>query len=138
VAYHAYVLRRDAALARASDSGLDTAVVSLPGGRHRPRCLPGWLGGDISLLIRALSGVHFVRGVPEEAAWFTAVIIAGLPVWILPWRQVQVAATPRSGGDEESSSVIRKVYLYFYLWSHPDRAGSGGTSSFVWSVSSWA
>ena len=116
-AYHAYVLRRDAALAGelATPAWIRQLYHYLVAAIGLGAFLVG-LGGDISLLIRALSGVHFVRGVPEEAAWFTAVIIAGLPVWILPWRQVQVAATaPGPAGDEESSSVIRKVYLYFYL-----------------------
>ncbi len=116
-AYHAYILRHDA------------AVAAEPAGqawiRHLYRYLVAAIGlgaflvglaGDINLLIRALAGVSFVRGVPEEAAWFTALIIAGLVLWILPWRQLQVAATaPGPAGDEESRSVIRKIYLYFYL-----------------------
>jgi hypothetical protein len=116
-AYHAYVLRRDAALAGelATATWIRQLYHYLAAAIGLGAFLVG-LGGDIGLLIRALAGVSFVRGVPEEAAWFTAVIITGLPVWILPWRQLQVAATaPGPAGDEESRSVVRKVYLYFYL-----------------------
>ncbi len=116
-AYHAYVLRRDAALAGepATTAWIRQLHRYLVAAIGLGAFLVG-LGGDISLLIRTLAGVRFVRGVPEEAAWFTAVIIVGLPVWILPWRQAQVAATaPGPAGDEENRSVVRKVYLYFYL-----------------------
>jgi hypothetical protein len=122
-AYHAYVLRRDAAIAAAPATAGAAAAPAwirqlylyLVAAIGLGAFLVG-LGGDISLLIRALAGVRFVRGVPEEAAWFTAVIVVGLPVWILPWRQLQVAATaPGPAGDEESRSVVRKIYLYFYL-----------------------
>jgi hypothetical protein len=116
-AYHAYVLRRDAAVAgeAAAPVWIRQLYRYLVAAIGLGAFLVG-LGGDISLLIRTLAGVSFVRGVPEEAVWFTAVIIVGLPVWILPWRQLQVAATaPGPAGDEESRSVVRKIYLYFYL-----------------------
>ena len=117
-AYHAYILRRDdAALAG------EPATAAWVGRLYRYLVATIGLGaflvglaGDISFLIRSLAGVSFVRGLPEEAAWFTALILVGLPVWILPWRQGQAAATaPGPAGDEESAAVIRKAYLYFYL-----------------------
>jgi hypothetical protein len=75
------------------------------------------VAGDLTLLVRTLAGATLVRGLPEEAAWFTALIVVGLPVWLLPWRRVQLAATvPGPSGYEESRSVIRKIYLYFYLF----------------------
>jgi hypothetical protein len=116
-AYHAHVLRRDAALAGepATAAWIRQLYRYLVAAIGFGAFLVG-VGGDISLLIRTLASASFIRGVPEEAAWFTAVIIVGLPVWILPWRQAQVAATaPGPAGDEESRSIVRKVYLYFYL-----------------------
>ncbi len=117
-AYHAYVLRRDVALAGepATAAWVRQLYQYLVAAIGLGALLIG-LAGDLTLLIRTLAGVSSVRGVPEEAAWFTALIVAGLPVWILPWRRVQLAATaPGPTGDEESRSVIRKIYLYFYLF----------------------
>jgi hypothetical protein len=116
--YHAYVLRRDAERAEeqpgqawvrqlyrylVADVGLGAVLIGL--------------GGIISVLIRYLSGARFLTGIPEEVAWFTALLIAGLPVWILPWRQAQIAAgAPGRVGEEERGSIVRKIYLYFYLF----------------------
>jgi hypothetical protein len=53
----------------------------------------------------------------EQLAWFTAALIAGLPVWLLPWRSAQLAAaatTPE--GAQERRSLVRKIYLYFYIF----------------------
>jgi len=117
-AYHAYILRRDAALAGepATAAWVRQLYHYLVAATGLGALLIG-LAGDITLLIRTLAGVSFVRGVPEEAAWFTALIITGLPVWILPWRRIQLAATASGPvADEESRSIIRKIYLYFYLF----------------------
>lgn len=116
--YHTYVLRRDAALADETPAQVRIQQVYryLVAAIGLGALLAG-LGGDISLLIRYLSGARFVQGVPQEAATFTAMIIAGLAVWILPWRQLQLAASaPGPAGDRESQSVVRKAYLYFYLF----------------------
>jgi len=38
-------------------------------------------------------------------------------VWILPWRRCQILAdAPGVEGDAESRSLIRRIYLYFYLF----------------------
>ena len=117
-AYHAYVLRRDAAVAGepATAAWVRQLYHYLVAAIGLGATLIG-LTGDLTLLIRTSAGVSFVHGVPEEVAWFTALIVVGLPVWILPWRRVQLAATvPGPAGDKESRSVIRKIYLYFYLF----------------------
>jgi hypothetical protein len=116
-AYHAYVLRHDIALA-----GEPSGAAWL---RQTYRYLVAAIGlgallvgvaGDLTLLIRALAGAQFVGGVSGQAAWFTALILTGLPVWMLPWRSAQLAATaPGPEGDQESQSPARKIYLYFYL-----------------------
>ncbi len=127
-AYHAYVLRRDAALAGEPTTPAEGARGPAAAAWVRQLyhylvaaiglgALLGGLAGGLTLLVRTLAGVSVVRGVPEEAAWFIALIIAGLPVWILPWRTLQLAATaPGPTGDLESRSLVRKIYLYFYLF----------------------
>ena len=74
------------------------------------------LSGDISVLLRSLDG-GFGNPRREELAWFTAAIIAGLPVWLIPWRWVQTEALePGVAGNEARRSIVRKIYLYFYLF----------------------
>ena len=117
-AYHAYVLRRDAAQAGepATAAWVRQLYHYLVAAIGLGALLAG-LAGVLSLLVRALAGVSFVRGLPEEAAWFTALILIGLPVWLLPWRRMQLAATASGpAGDVESRSLVRKIYLYFYLF----------------------
>ncbi len=117
-AYHAHVLRQDAA-----QTGEPAVAAWVKQVYHYLVAAIGLgalligLGGNLTLLIRTLAGASSVRGIPEEIAWFTAAIIVGLPVWILPWRQRQLAATaPGPAGDAESRSVVRKIYLYLYLF----------------------
>ncbi len=117
-AYHAYTLRQDAAQAGepAAAAWVKQVYHYLIAAIGLGALLIG-LGGDLTVLIRTLAGASSVRGVPEEVAWFTAAIIVGLPVWILPWRQRQLAAAaPGPAGDAESRSVVRRIYLYLYLF----------------------
>lgn len=73
-------------------------------------------GGDISVLIRSFS-TAFVTEQRDQLAWFTAALVAGLPVWLLPWRQAQLAATtPGEVGRREREAIVRKIYLYFYIF----------------------
>lgn len=117
-AYHAYVLRRDAALtgAQPTQAWVQQLYRYLVAGIGLAAFLVG-LSGNVSILIRLLAGVSFVSGIAHEVTWFSAILIVGLPVWVLPWRQVQIAAAaPGPSGDEETRSTIRKIYLYFYLF----------------------
>lgn len=115
--YHAYILRQDAALASSPRTAawVRQVYLYLVAAIGLGALLIG-IAGDLTLLIRYLAGASFVGGIPEEAAWFTALVFVGLPVWILPWRRAQLAAeVPGQAGDEESTSLARKIYLYFYL-----------------------
>ncbi|MFQ5854247.1 MAG: DUF5671 domain-containing protein [Anaerolineae bacterium] len=125
-AYHTYVLRRDAALAGevSRQAGIRRLYLYLIAGIGLAAFLVG-LSGDISVLIRSLaeralrlgSVQVFGADLKEQLAWFTAALMAGLPVWILPWRQAQIeAVAPGPAGAEERRSVVRKIYLYFYLF----------------------
>lgn len=76
------------------------------------------LSGDVSVLIRSLAPrVDFDPALREQLAWFTAALIVGLPVWSVPWRRVQIkAVAPGSAGVGERRSLVRTIYLYFYLF----------------------
>jgi hypothetical protein len=116
-AFHAYVLRGDTAQIQQSSrqAGVRRLYLYLIAGIGLAAFLVGF-SGDISVLIRSFSQ-SFNNTLKEQLSWFTAALIAGLPVWLLPWRQAQtnaVAATPM--GAEERRSMVRKIYLYFYLF----------------------
>ena len=75
------------------------------------------LGGEISVLIRSLAErVAISNDLREGLAWFTAALITGLPVWLIPWQKAQVAAASDMTGVDERGSLARRIYLYFYLF----------------------
>ena len=116
-AYHALVLRNDAeqVLEAPRQAGVRSLYLYLIAGIGLSALLIG-LSGDISVIIRAL-GEGFGTSLRGELSWFTAAIIAGLPVWIIPWRQVQIEAEEKSTtGENARRLVVRKIYLYFYLF----------------------
>jgi hypothetical protein len=116
-AYHAFVIQDDAS--RAEETPRQTSIrrlyLYLVAAIGLSALLIG-LSGDISVIIRSLDA-GFGDELREQLAWFTAAIIAGLPVWVLPWRQVQNQALEAgSTGADERRSVVRKIYLYFFLF----------------------
>jgi len=116
-AYHALVLRDDAKQAREAprQARVQRLYLYLIAAVGLSALLVG-LSGDISVILRALEE-SFGSGLREEFAWFTAAIIAGLPVWIVPWRQAQaVAVATGPAGADARRSVVRKIYLYFFLF----------------------
>ena len=71
--------------------------------------------GDVSTLLfivdDGISDSH-----REALAYFSAALIAGLPVWILAWRKAQQeVAHANKTGRQARDSVARKIYLYFFL-----------------------
>jgi hypothetical protein len=117
-AYHAYVLREDAKKAEdiPRQQGIKRLYFYLVAGIGLAAFLAG-VSGDLSVLIRSLDRGAFIIDFKRQLTWFLSVTIAGLPVWILPWRQVQ-ERTLLSGteGVRERQSVVRKAYLYFFLF----------------------
>jgi len=116
-AYHALVLRNDAKQAGEAprQAGVRRLHLYLIAAVGLSALLVG-LSGDISVILRAL-GESFGSGLREEFAWFTATIIAGLPVWIVPWRQAQAVAVATGPASADARrSVVRKIYLYFFLF----------------------
>ena len=116
-AYHALVLRNDAeqVLEVPRQAGVRSLYLYLIAAIGLSALLIG-LSGDISVIIRALDE-GFGTSLRGEFSWFTAAIITGLPVWIIPWRQAQIEAEEKShDGVYASRVVVRKIYLYFYLF----------------------
>ena len=75
------------------------------------------LSGILSVLIRSLDQAAFGTGLRQQLSWFVAVTIAGLPVWYLPWNQAQVRATSAgASGIGERRSLVRRIYIYFFLF----------------------
>ena len=115
--YHAQVLQRDI---RASQEQPKQATIRrlywyLIAAIGLAAFLVG-LGGNISVLLRSLSDA-FLTELREQLAWFTAALVAGLPVWLIPWRQAQTAAAlPGEQGHDEREAIVRKIYLYFYIF----------------------
>lgn len=74
------------------------------------------LSAVVNILIRALAGMDLVDSSREQLAWGAAVLLMGLPLWALVWRQVQAWAL-RAGpaGDRARAAIPRKLYLYLYL-----------------------
>jgi len=117
-AYHAYVLRTDAdKIEEARQQALVRRIyLYLLAGVGLAALLAG-LAGDLSVLIRALTGRGFILELREQLTWFTSVLIAGLPLWFVYWRQIQIAVSqPGGGGLEERRSLVRRIYLYFFIF----------------------
>ncbi len=117
--YHASVLRQDERLAGTApqEAAIRRLYLYLVAAIGLTALLVG-LAGDLSVLIRSLAGPGLIQNLRAQLAWFTAALIAGLPVWLLAWRPAQVAAdAPPPLGMAERQSVTRKVYLYFFLFA---------------------
>lgn len=74
-------------------------------------------GGLISVIIRGLAGEGLITDLRESLAWFSAVLVVGLPIWFWGWRYVQrAAAMAGEGGIAERSSLVRRIYLFGFLF----------------------
>jgi hypothetical protein len=115
-AYHALVLRDDAAAGETPrQTGVRRLYQYLIAAVGLSALLVG-MSGDVSVIIRALDA-GFGTELKNQLAWFTAAIIAGLPVWILPWRKVQDRATkPGPDGADARRATVRKIYVYAFLF----------------------
>ncbi len=115
-AYHFFVLRQDMSVMPEVDeqAGVRRLYWYLIAGIGLMALLIG-VGGDISVLIRS-SGQFISHNLREQTAWFTAVLIAGLVVWLVPWRNIQAeVGVAGEVGDAARRSLVRRLYLYFYL-----------------------
>jgi hypothetical protein len=116
--YHALVLQRDAAAAETvgQAAAVRRIYLYLVSGVGLTAVLIG-TGGILSVLIRALDTAHLGLDLREQLAWFAATLIAGLPVWLISWRRIQLlVAQEGPAGSEERSAFIRRFYLYLFLF----------------------
>jgi hypothetical protein len=116
--YHAWTLRQDVAMIGEphGQAWVGQLYRYLVAGIGLAAVLVG-LGGLIGYLIRVLAGTIYGAGIPEPVAWYCAVLVAGLPVWLIPWWRAQTTAlSPGAAGEDESRSLVRRIYLYFYLF----------------------
>jgi hypothetical protein len=89
------------------------------------------------VVLRSLGG-GFGTELRVQAAWFTAATLAGLPVWILPWRQLQGLATEVGAtGSGARHSLVRRIYLYLFLFAATMTA-LAGVVYIVFKTLSWA
>ncbi len=116
--FHTYALHEDADTAgeQPRQAGIRRLYLYLVAGVGLVAFLVG-LAGDISVLMRSLAEKSAISlGLREELAWYTASLIAGLPVWLIPWQKAQSAAEESSSSADERRSLVRRIYLYFYLF----------------------
>lgn len=118
-ALHAYFLRQDGLSEgdKAVKRGVRRIYLYLVAAIGLAAVLIG-VAGNINVLIRAASSSSaFGTGLREQAAWFIATLLAGLPVWYLPWGAAQKEAEGENQeAAENRNSVPRRNYLYFYLF----------------------
>lgn len=117
-AYHRLTLRADAARIREAPRQAGARRLSwyLVGSIGLAAALIG-LGGVVSVLIRALAASAVGGDLRAQLAWSLAALLAGLPVWALIWRQAQaVAVADGPAGDDERGSLVRRIYLYGFLF----------------------
>ncbi len=119
-AYHAFVLRGDAAAAAGKEqqAGIRRIYLYITAGIGLAAVLAGLIG-DLNAIFRALStSFGFRLDLREQLAYFTAVLLAGFPLWLVNWLRVQRSAR-QSGvtGQMERRATARRIYLYFYLFA---------------------
>jgi hypothetical protein len=116
--YHAIVLRADEGQIEETtrQAGIRRLYQYLIGAIGLAALLIG-ISGVISVLIRSLDA-GFGTGLREQLALFAAATIVGLPVWLLPWRSVQAKALEAgAAGADSRASLVRKIYLYFFIFA---------------------
>ncbi len=115
-AYHATVLQQDARLAETVGQAATVRRIYLylVSGVGLTAVLVG-AGGNLSVLIRALGGPGLGIDLREQLAWFTAALLAGLPVWLISWRRVQqLIHKAGTAGFEERNAFTRRLYLALF------------------------
>jgi hypothetical protein len=114
-AYHAHVLKREAAAAperrrQATIRWIYSYIVAYVGAATFGTGLVGTLATALELLFQpgVTRGEHWWE---ERLALFATMIVVGLPVWLLPWLRLQreVSAT------EARRSLARRIYLFLAL-----------------------
>lgn len=119
-AYHWQVLRQDAGQAPEAprQAGVRRIYAYLVAAIGLATLVTG-LMGLLTILIDMLTspaaiGLAYYR---EQVALFAAMVIVGVPVWLIPWRAMQnLALQDGVESADERRSTVRKIYLYFYVF----------------------
>ncbi len=117
-AYHASVLRQDQRLVLEApqQAAIRRIYLYLVAGVGLAVLLTG-VGGVISVFLRSIDQA-LGSDLRSQLAWFSAASLAGLPVWLFHWRQAQQAAVEQdTAGESERASLVRKIYLYFFIFA---------------------
>lgn len=118
-AYFAAVLRRDSTLVgdEGRRAGLQRLYRYLIAGISLAAFVFGF-GGLLAVVVSMVgSGGEFTDPLREQLAWSTALLVVGIAVWIPIWRRLQGRALEPGGvGAGERTSIVRKGYLYFFLF----------------------
>jgi hypothetical protein len=118
-AYHAYVLRSDERQTNEAprQAGIRRLYLYLVSAVGLTAVLLG-LGGVISAAIQSVGQYVLGSGPRELLALSGAGFLAGLPVWIWPWWQIQRAAAAAGAvGADERRSLVRRIYLYGFIFA---------------------
>jgi hypothetical protein len=118
-AYHSLTLRADAALIAEAprQAGVRRLSWYLVASIGLAASLIG-LGLIVNVVIRAVGAPSFGDDLREQLAWSLSALIAGLPVWALIWRKAQgVATLDGPAGEDERGSLVRRIYLYGFLFA---------------------
>lgn len=116
--YHARTLRNDERLSETAplQASIRRLYLYLVASIGLAAVLVG-LGSNISVLIQIVSGHSIGEALLDNLAWATAILLSGLPVWLLPWRLAQRSALVTSpSGSWERRSLTRRIYLYLFLF----------------------
>ena len=114
-AYHALILREDTQQTPvpAEVAGLRRLYRYLVAGVGLLALLVG-LAGVLGVLFQP--GDFIVSRQREQLAWFAAMAISGLFVWIVPWYRVQQETDQSSPTAVAArTSAVRRFYLFFFL-----------------------
>ncbi len=119
-AFHTFILRQDTQITQLEgtrQAALRRLYWYTMAGIGLAAVLVG-VGGTLSLLIRQITGEVTTVNLREEAVWYLAAIIVGLAVWLGPWRLIQqMAQQPDERGVGERRSLVRRIYLFGYLFA---------------------
>ena len=114
--YHAFVLRDDANVEETTrQAGVRRLYAYLVAAIGFSALIVGITG--LLMVFLQVFELSFGESLREILAYAISAILAGLPVWIIPWRQEEVQSTEASPqGDDTRQSIPRKIYIYFFLF----------------------
>jgi hypothetical protein len=75
------------------------------------------LGSVLTVIFRVLARDTMGVALKDQLAWSVAALLAGAAIWVPAWWRIQpVAAARDASGVAERAAVLRRAYLYFYLF----------------------